>query len=187
MIDKPMSASDPTPAAEELGTRPDHSAVLPDARWRALNDRWHAGAKLTAEEFGTLLDLALEYHLNARRLLQERDTAEARAERLQERLDEERRMFPADGVWLVQQTPGCRRSECIHRMADLPDPIPLAAIAMRKDALVRAVDAVREQIGGTVERLPDGSVRWMYPSASDVAEAVIQHLYRAGEGGERAD
>jgi hypothetical protein len=179
-----MAEHQPT-AAEEGETQADHSAVLPDARWRALNDRWHAGAKLTAEEFGALLDLALEYHLNARRLLRERDAAEARAERLQELLDEERRMFPVDGVWLVQQTPGCRRLECIHRMADLPDPIPLAAIAMRKEAIAEAVDQVREQIRGTVEQLSDGSLRWTYPAANDVAQAVIDQLYRAG-GGEHA-
>jgi hypothetical protein len=51
--------------------RPDHSDVLPDARWQTLNDRWHSGAKLRSEEFGALLDLALEYHMDARRLTAE--------------------------------------------------------------------------------------------------------------------
>lgn len=40
-------------------------SVLPDERWRRLNDKYHKGARLTEDDFDELLNLALEYHLRA--------------------------------------------------------------------------------------------------------------------------
>lgn len=45
--------------------------VLPPDPWRRINDRWHGGAAITAEEVGELLNQTLALHLEVRRLLSE--------------------------------------------------------------------------------------------------------------------
>jgi hypothetical protein len=63
------------------GAEPDVacSAVLGRGRWDEINDRWHSGAKITNDEVGDLLDIAISALLENERLraeIEQRDAAQ---------------------------------------------------------------------------------------------------------------
>lgn len=127
-------------------------------------------------------DLSPEERIERYRAVVEHHDRMLRA--LQQQLEEERRTFPVPGIWLVQEDESMRRQERIARVADLPEAVPLAALHRRKDAIVRAVDALRREIQGTARRERDGGISWSYPSANHVAGLILHYLASAEEGGE---
>lgn len=99
-------------------------------------------------------------------------------EHLIEELDRERKLFPSDGVWLVESEDSGARSMRIAQLGEVPDPIALASIARHSDAIVRAVNRVRPEMGKITRDPPRCicTVSLTYPSASTVAHAIIREL-----------
>lgn len=94
-------------------------------------------------------------------------TAQANLTVLQRELDEERRRFPADGVWLVQSTPGQHSQVLISPLAELPEPATLASIALHRDALAEAVRECWQLYSERGHQAP-----------LDVADAIVRALHR---------
>jgi hypothetical protein len=43
------------------------------------------------------------------------------------------------GLWIVERTPGCTRTLSLRRYADLPDPMPAAALELHRDVIATAI------------------------------------------------
>jgi hypothetical protein len=44
-----------------------------------------------------------------------------------------------EGLWLVQVQPGCRRTTSLRKFADLPDPMPAAALERHRDVIATVI------------------------------------------------
>lgn len=94
----------------------------------------------------------------------------------------ERNSFPAEGVWLVENSKkGGSVQRRIAQIGVPPDPMPLAAFALHRDAIARAIQKVRPAMGEVV-RIPavcSCTVQLTYPSDMEVADQIIHELGEA--------
>lgn len=87
---------------------------------------------------------------------------------------EDGQWMPTPGLWLVEKKPGSTTRQLIltqERLADLPDPLPAAALDRHRDAICQV-------IAGCMTRWSEG--RGM--SAMDFWNAILQ-VFAAAEAG----
>ena len=116
------------------------------------------------------------YRHACERLTAQLAAAERNVASLDRALDQERQIFPAEGVFMV--TGDGRSWSKIAELGEIPEPVAFARFARHIDAIAGAIVQVRASIEVEAEP-PDATLRWTDPSARDYAEAIVRAVYAA--------